>query len=351
MTVIADIFGRDPAFSATTLTDAFNEVTYKPGRLGELGLFDVESVDTTTVAIAKKGDILVLVPTTPRGAPGNTLDKEKANVRNFSIPHYEINDAIMAEEIQNVLAFGTDRARETMANKLAIRQRTMANSFGVTEEYARMGSVKGIVVYPTGSVDADLNLFTEFGVSQPTEIDFDLDNASPVEGSFRKKCASVVRQEQDTLGGIPFTGIHVLCGDNFFDDVLSHKEVRETYKGWNEAQILREGYIGPNRGSYPIFEFGGLVWENYRGSVGGTGFIGTDKCQILPLGVPGLFKSIYGPSDLNPEVEGGVNQMGQRLIMPTPRERPDRKGYNLDGQMNALQICVRPQVLIPGKRT
>ncbi|WGD31214.1 major capsid protein [Ancylobacter sp. WKF20] len=351
MTVIADIFGRDPAFSATTLTDAINEVAYKPGRLGELGLFEAEPVDTTTIAVAKKGEILVLVPSTPRGAPGVTIDKEKANQRNFSIPHFEINDKITAEEIQNVIAFGTDRARETMANKIALRQRTMVNSFGVTEEYARMGAVKGIVVYPTGSADADLNLFTEFGVTQATEIDFDLDNNSPVGGVLRKKCAGVVRQLQDALGGIPFSGAHAFCGDAFFDDLLAHPEVRETFKGWSEAQILREGYIAPNRGTYPIFEFGGIVWENYRGSVGSTGFIGTDKCQILPLGVPGLFKSFYGPSDLNPEIDGGVNQMGQRLIMPTPRPSEDNKGYKLDGQMNALQLCLRPQVLIPGKRT
>jgi hypothetical protein len=156
----------------------------------------------------------------------------------------------------------------------------------------------------------------------------------------------VSRQVAGILDGMPFTGLHAFCGDNFFDDLLAHSEVRETFTGWSEAQILRDGYIGPNRSSYGIFEFGGIVWENYRGSVGGTGFINTDKCHIFPMGVPGLFKSVYAPADY---VET-VNTMGQRLYS-RQYQMPNGKGVNLDVQMNALQYCSRPKALIKGKRT
>jgi hypothetical protein len=37
------------------------------------------------------------------------------------------------------------------------------------------------------------NWFTEFGISQPAEIDFDLDNASPASGAVRKACNGIVR--------------------------------------------------------------------------------------------------------------------------------------------------------------
>src|SRR5690606_15672975 len=101
LTPMLDIF-NDDAFSVTNLTDAINEITFVPGRIGQLGLFQADSVDTTTIAIEKKGDILVLVPPTPRGGPGTTVDKEKRDVRALVIPHFEINDAIYAEEVQNV---------------------------------------------------------------------------------------------------------------------------------------------------------------------------------------------------------------------------------------------------------
>lgn len=337
-----DIFNSS-AFTVTRLTQAINELKYVPGRIGELGLFDVESVDTTTISVEKKGDILALVPPTPRGGPGNTLDKEKRDMRALIVPHFELNDAIYAEEVQGVRAFGSEVALESVVQKVAQRQLTMARSLAATEEHARMGAVQGIVTYADNST---LNLFTEFGVSQEGEIDFDLDNTSAVDGALRKKCATVTRTVSNILGGIPFTGLHAFCGDNFFDDLLQNKEVRETFKGYSEAQILREGYIGPNRSSYGIFEFGGIVWENYRGAVGSTSFINSDKCHIFPLGVPGLFKSVYAPADY----EETVNTMGQRLYS---RQYPmhNGKGRHLDVQMNALQYCSRPKALLKGKRT
>jgi hypothetical protein len=337
-----DIFNSN-AFTVTRLTQAVNELKFVPGRIGELGLFDVESVDTTTISVEKKGDILALVPPTPRGGPGNTLDKEKRDLRPLIVPHFELNDAIYAEEVQGVRAFGSEVALESVVQKVAQRQMTMVRSMAATEEHARMGAVQGIVTYADNST---LNLFNEFGVSQEAEIDFDLDNASAVDGALRKKCAGVTRQVSNILGGVPFTGLHAFCGDNFFDDLLANKEVRETFKGYSEAQILREGYIGPNRSTYGIFEFGGIVWENYRGAVGSTSFINTDKCHIFPLGVPGLFKSVYAPADY----EETVNTMGQRLYS-RQYQMHNGKGRHLDVQMNALQYCSRPKALIKGKRT
>lgn len=338
-----DIFNNS-AFDVTRLTQAINEIAFAPGRVAELGIFNTESVDTTTIAVEKQGDSLIIVPPTPRGGPGVTVDKDKRDMRPLIIPHFEINDAIYAEEVQGVRAFGTEQALETVIGKVAQRQAKHVRSLAVTEEYARMGAIGGIVTYKGGQT---LNLFNEFGVSARAEIDFDLDNASPAEGALRKKCAGVSRATSNELGGIPYTGLWAFCGDNFFDDLLSHPEVRETYKGWGEARILREGYVGPNRSTYGIFEFGGIVWENYRGAVvDGQEFIGTEKCKIFPTGAPDLFKTVYAPADL----EETVNTLGQRLYS-NQYAMQNGKGRHLDVQMNALQYCSRPRALVGGKRT
>jgi hypothetical protein len=343
-----DIFNND-AFSTTSLTQSIVDMKHIPSRIRELGLFETESVDTTTIAVEKKGEILALIPPSARGGNGTTLAKEKRDMRSLIIPHFEINDAIYAEEVQNVRAFGQEQALETVAGKVAMRLRTHGNSHDVTEEHARMGAITGIVTYADGT---ELDLFAEFGVTAETEIDFDLDNASPADGVLRKKCAGIIRQVSNILGGVPFSGLHAFVGDNFFDDLLGHKEVRETYKGWNEAQILRDSYIGPNRSSYGIFQFGGIVFENYRGAVESASdgqvktFINTDKCQIFPLGVPGLFKTVYSPADY----EETVNTMGQARYA-RQYAMPNGKGRHLDSQMNALQYCSRPKTLIKAKRT
>ena len=341
MESMLDIFNND-AFSTTSLTDAINTITYVPGRIGELGLFNEESVDTTTIAIERKGDIIIVVPPSPRGGPGVTVAKPKADMLPLMIPHFEINDAVYAEEVQNVRAFGLPMQLETVARKVAQRQQMHVNSFGVTEEAARLGAVQGIITYADGST---LNLFTSFGVSQLSEVAFDLSNASPTPGALRKLCASIIRQVSTQLGGLPFSGLRAECGDAFFDDLLNFSEVRDTYKNWNAAQILREAYIGPNRSVYGLFEFGGIIFENYRGSTGLNVQIDTDHCAIFPEGVPGLFRTVYAPADY----EDTVNTMGARLYN---RQYPmaNGKGRHFDVQMNAIQYCTRPKVLMKGRR-
>lgn len=334
---------QNNAFGVLSLTDAINALKFVPGRIGELGLFTESSVNTTSIAIEEKDGILVLVSPTPRGGPGQTVEKSRRTLRNLSVPHFEINDAIMAEEVQGVRAFGQETQLETVMDKVAERGAIHSQSHAATQEYSRIGAVKGIVTYADGST---LNLFTEFGVSQEAEVDFDLDNASPAEGALRKKCASVTRTVATNLGGLPWSGLRALCGDAFFDDLIAHGEVRATFLGWPEAKILREGYIEPNGKSYGAFEFGGIVWENYRGKVGNTDFIDTDKCHIFPTGVPNLFRTVYAPADYMET----VNTMGQRLyakIFPMP----NGKGVNFDVQTNAIEYCTRPKTLIKGKRT
>src|SRR5690606_12028508 len=112
-----DIF-NDDAFSVVNLTDAVNAIKFVPGRIGEMGLFNSTGLSTTTVAIEQKDGILVLVSPTPRGGPGTTLDKSQRTLRNLSVPHFEINDAIMAEEVQGVRAWGSESATETVMGKV-----------------------------------------------------------------------------------------------------------------------------------------------------------------------------------------------------------------------------------------
>lgn len=331
-----DVF-HDDAFSVVALTDAINLLHFVPGRIGEMGLFTETSVSTKTVALEEKEGILSLIGPTPRGGPGVTLDKAKRVIRNLAIPHFQIDDAIMADEIQDVRAWGSETELETLAGKITDRNQEHLVSMSATQEYSRIGAVKGVVTYADGT---SLNLFTEFGVTQEAEVDFDLDNANPNSGALRKKIGTVLRLMANNLGGVPMSGAHAFCGDAFFDDLIAHPEVRETYLGFTAAQELRNGYV------FGGFPFGGIMWENYRGSVGGQAFIHTDKCHIFPTGVPGFFRTVYGPPDIN----GFTNTPGQRLFQHQ-WDFDNKKGVHLETQMNALEYVTRPKALIVGKRT
>ncbi|MAU95430.1 MAG: major capsid protein E [Fulvimarina sp.] len=337
-----DIFKND-AFSTTSLTDFINDVKYRPGRLGELGLFQAESVATTSIAIERIGDILQLVKPTPRGGPGETRDYPKRSMLNLTVPHFQRDWSVMADEVQNLRAAGTEN--QLMPVQQLVGQKIVANTqdMDLTEEHARLGAVTGVVTYADAST---LNLFTTFGVTEETEVDFDLDNASPADGILRKKSVGVIRAVKKRLGKAPFTSVHALVGDTFFDQLLQHKEVRDTYKGWSEATILRDSYIGPNRAGNPMFEFGGIVWENY-GEIDDEGVgVATGKARFFPLGVSGLFRTYYAPADY---VET-VNTLGQRLYAKQ-WPMPNDKGINGELQMNELNICTRPGVLMGARNT
>lgn len=341
-----DLFASD-AFSLTTLTDAIQDKVIRPGRLAEMGLFSTTSVHTLDIAVEQRGDTLQIVAPSSRGAPGEMRDYPKRSLHTFKIPHFQRDWSVIADEVQGVRAMGSSTRLETVQNKVAERISVNIADLEVTEEHARLGAIQGVITYRDGST---FDIFDRFGVSEPATIDFDLDAASPVDGVLRKRCTAMIRSVRAALGGVNFEYVHALVGDNFFDDLLMHREVRETYKGWSDERILRESYVGKNRASNPIFRFGDIVFENY-GAIEDSGDgalmgIGTDLARFFPVGVPGLFRTYYAPADYNET----VNTAGKRLYAKS-FPMPNGKGINGEVQMNALQLCTRPGALFSGKRT
>lgn len=334
-----DIFNNN-TFGVVSLTDAINKPIFAPGRLGQMGLFTERSVSTTTIVLEQKAGNLILVAPTPRGGPGQTVDKKKADSRAIIVPHFEINDAIYADEVQGVRQWGTENQLMTVMGMVADRIAIHKPSHEVTLEYQRMGAVKGIITYADGSTT---DLFAFFGISQDTELAFDLSNKAS--GQLRQFTQKMIRQIATNLDGMPFTGVRALCGDQFFDDLLANSEVRASFLNQPGADSLRDPYVNFGGQTYGQFEFGGVVWENYRGYVGGTSFIDPDHCHLYPIGVPNLFRTYFSPADYNET----VNTMGKRLYLKQYPMEND-KGVNLDSQMNALSLCTRPKALLKGRR-
>ena len=63
---LLDIF-NDDAFSLTSLTATLNDQPYKPGRIGELGLFTESGINTTTAMVESRNGELILLPTSLTG--------------------------------------------------------------------------------------------------------------------------------------------------------------------------------------------------------------------------------------------------------------------------------------------
>jgi hypothetical protein len=84
--MMLNVFGSD-AFHFTKLVAAINLIPHQPTRLGQMGLFRPEGIDTLTVAIEMENNVLTLVPTASRGAPGVVKGLERRNLRDFRTVH------------------------------------------------------------------------------------------------------------------------------------------------------------------------------------------------------------------------------------------------------------------------
>lgn len=340
-----DVFNQD-AFGVISMTDAINQLPFVPGLASQVIDWNERGVTTLSIMIEEQDSVLKLLNPTSRGGPGETKAKDKRRVRSLAIPHYQHDDAINADEVQGVRAFGSETEVQSVMPLVNSRlSDAVSLVLDPTLEYQRLGAVKGLILNADGSTLYDL--FTEFGVTQETEIDFDLDNASPASGALRKACAGAVRLIANNLGGVSYTGVSAFCGDAFFDDLLAHKEVVESYKNTSMAAVLREGYLSPSGSKmFGAFEFGGIVWMNYRGKNGSDQMVDTNKCHIFPTGTPGLFRTVYAPADYMET----VNTIGlPRYSKMWPSANGKR--MEMESQSNPLSYCTRPKVLLKGKRT
>lgn len=333
-----DIFNNN-AFGVVSLTNAIRDMQYRPSRIQQLGLFTPNSVPTLDVAIERIGETLQLVEPSPRGGVGGTRGEAKASLRSFRIPHFQREWSVIADEVQGVRAFGSETQLKTVQGVVGRKLANHMADFALTEEHARLGAVKGIVTYANGDT---LNLFDQFGIAQSPVINFDLPTSK--DGALNEICGDAIQMVNEALGGVPYDYVHAFCGRDFFKALLKNPEVRETYKGWSDAKILREAYLGSNRGKNRIFEFGGIVFEEYL-DFSNTGVsVSSNEVHLFPVGVPDLFQTYYGPADYMET----VNTLGRRLYA---KQWPKTNGKGIDGeiQMNALQLCTRPNTLLKGK--
>lgn len=339
-----DIFDGN-AFSTVELTAALNNVPYKPSFLGSLGIFEPTPVRTETIAIEQRDGQLSIIQTSPRGAPLDEGTKDPRNIRDFRTVRIAKGRTIQASEIQNIRAFGSLSELEQVQDEIMRESVKLRQEAELTYEHMRLGAVQGIVMDADGSVIR--NWFTEFGIQQPAEIDFDLDAANPASGAVRKKCSAVIRDMVRASKGAWVPGrtyVMGLAGDDFYDALTTHKEVQQTYLNQQAAAELRND-VG---NVFEMFRFGQITFVNYRGTDDkSTVHVDTDKCYFFPVGANGAFQHAMSPG----EAFEWTNQLGQPFYELLVRDlkrnmwvRPEIYGY-------PLFICTRPGMLLRAKRT
>ena len=252
----------------------------------------------------------------------------------FNMDHFEINDAVYADEVQGVRALGSDDALETIQARIDSKQERHARAMDNTLEHYRVGAIKGLIVSKSGRVLH--NLYDRFNIAVPAAVNLGIGAAEVA--NLGELLDGVTHSIEDDLDA-NYDHLHVLTGRTFHTKMWNQKVVRETFLNTSGAEILR-------RGIPRVFEFGDMVFERYRtgrkaqAANGNAAYIADDEARVFPVGVPEMYLTRFGPADYEETVNTiGLPRYSRQYAMQ------NGKGRHLDAQMNVINLCTRPAAL------
>ena len=345
---ILNVFNQD-AFGVMSLTEAINDITPQYGRLGALGLFVEEGVQNRTVSIDFDPVSNQLLPQSQWGGPGVANLTKLGKTKGYNIPHFPVNDLVLAADLQGRRRPGSDAVQDAQW-VLGKKMREMKLKLEQTQEWMRLGVLKSGQI-KDGAGNLILDIYADFGISQAV-TSFALGTSTT---DVMGKIAGVKRSILQALRGELMSGFIGLASDGFYDAFVSHPNVKVAFTYFQNpvgGQNLAEDYSGaaaqPNAaGLVEVvkgFLFGGVLWINYTGSVtDSTGasqpIIDANSAYVFPLGTR-AFKEFYAPADYMET----VNTEGLPFYAKTEMMKYD-KGVEVECQSNPLTICLKPNLV------
>jgi|WetSurMetagenome_2_1015567.scaffolds.fasta_scaffold177874_2 hypothetical protein len=342
MKSMVDVF-QSRLFETTSLTAAINKVPYVPQVIGSMGLFEEEGVTDITVFIERQGSVISLIAAKERGAEGTPIEGDKRDAIPFKIPHLPAKGIVRPDEVQGVRQFGTPDQMVSLESVRDGKLTKMSLALDLTQEYHRLGAMQG-KVYDADGKKVLVDLYKAFDIQARAEVEFDFaakyDPNDPAKSGIIRAQLTAIRRDMTKdleMGPQQVSTMGALCGDNFWDKITNHPEIRETYLAQQEAADLRKG------DTLEVFRYGNCDFMNYRGA--GSVAVADDDAKFFPKGIPGLFITRFGPADYFETVNTvGLPKYTKAGLDPSGMN----KFITLEAQSNPLNICTRPRTLRAG---
>ena len=340
-----DIFRTDD-FRATTMTEMVGDIDTVPTYLDDLGIFEADSIRTTTVTLKARNGHLTRVATSERGAPEQVPDRKDWTVRQIEAPRLAQRDRINASEVQNLLnPYLPKEMRLQNANELvAERFQDLKDNDANTKEAHRFGALQGQVLDADGTrVVSDF--YEEFGFVKPAAVPLDI-TATPARELRGVIEDSVVMPMKKALRGrwTPRTQIHALASNGFWGklrDAEATQRVFELAAAYDQTRKLAEGTIGGT------IEFGGVVWHHYLGDDAETLQVPDGDAIFFPKGAKDMFKVYYTPGESFEEVNA-KNKEVYGIVSPDNRQNMN-EWVDVYVRSYPLFACLCPQALMTAR--
>lgn len=324
------------AFQVTDYTEELLLVPNTWGLVNSMGLFREEGITQHSITIERIDSTLSVIPDQVRGARNNVNKDDNRQLLAFSVPHFPLDDAISPNDIQGKRAYGSADAAETEAAVMARKMARIRQNHAVTLEAARCFAITNGAVYsPNGTVVG--NYYTSFGVTRK-EVDFVLGTGTT---EIIDKIEQVIAHIQDNiLSGEIVQEIAGLCSPEFFSALIKHPKIAEAYKYYSSTSEPLRNRLGGS-GLYRTFVYGGVTFQEYRGSYNGVRLIPAGDAYFMPMGTQDMFLTYFSPANKFSH----VNTIGEAAYMFTYREPTDEK-IIIQTESNFINLIRRPQAIV-----
>ncbi|MCK8787643.1 major capsid protein [Roseomonas sp. NAR14] len=344
---IPDIFSGD-AFNSVTLTSMVNnQAPYVPTFLSGRNIAPAQGITTTTAAFEAQNGGLRMLASSPRGAPPSQVARPTSTLRVLPSYHFSREVQLGADELLTALN-RMPMSSDAAATIQSLLMNKVDGPFGVKTEWALtmehflLGLIDG-VIYDADNATVLYDFFSFFGISRPAAITLPFSTFTEDSGLFVKAALGIKRGVVGALTNMASAGMRlmVLCGDNFFDAVVTNKEYVAAKKlGSLESQDAAEAISEST--PYAAVAYGNMIWVNYRGTDdGSTVAIPTNEARLYPEGVPGLFQTYYAPA----ATFQAVTAVGLPVYLLRPSDRQNDRRLVAEFESNPLFACTRPLAL------
>lgn len=311
-------------------TEAINLVTPTPTLIGSMGFFATKPVASNVVTFDVKADTFNILADKQRNTTGkNAMAPNVFDAKYLPIPHYPIENSLTYAELSGVRGFGID-TETSIESAVADELARQAERHDVHNEYLRAAMLLNGQVVTTNF--GTINVYTEFGVTRPTEA------INMTSGVLTGMLSATQKAKRGYKATGQIRGYVAFCGATFFNALINSAEVKAAYANSQANGNPLRNELGEVMAGYTVFRYGNidfvLYTDEFTDGAGTVTVLNPAQAVLVPRAVIG--NEWYGPvSKLS-----GIGASGAKRFASTYRDPKDRY-VDVESEQNTLVLVTQ----------
>lgn len=305
-----------------------------------MNLFQAYHGITTIAQVERVDEMVTDIPARRRGGERNYVGTEKAQLKNFNIPFFNLDRQINAADVQNFRKYFTAEAPKSVADVVERVVRRIRISHEQLKEKAMLQAVMGKSWSPQDPT-AQYNYFTEWGVTQQhADVDFTDVAVDPTDIIEAEGRAFIIDEAGDNGNNYD---IVVLASRKWFSALIAHPLVMNAYQYYSSTQepLRRRMGQGQENNNNRMFEHKNVTYIEDI-----SGYIPDGEAYILPRGIDDMFQIHYAPAD----TVGEANSTAQELYLWYKSSAYLRQ-EKVESETSFLTVNCRPELVVRSNGT